>query len=60
MASLKKTRRKTIRVWTVQDIKQLREMARQKIRTKTIARKLRRTLQAVYVKASEKRIRFKK
>ncbi len=60
MAALKKTRRGTIRLWTTQDLKQLRSMARQKILARIAAKKLKRTLAAVYMKASTEGISFKK
>ena len=56
MATSKKQIRKPRKLWTTQDIKQLKQMIRQKVPTKTIARKLGRTLAALYMKASQKRI----
>lgn len=56
MAASKKQTRKPRKLWTTQDIKQLKQMIRQKVPTKTIARKLGRTLAALYMKASQKRI----
>jgi hypothetical protein len=56
MAKSKKQIRKARKLWTTQDIKQLRQMIRLKVPTKTIARKLGRTLAALYMKASQKRI----
>jgi hypothetical protein len=56
MAASKKQIRKPRKLWTTQDIKQLKQMIRQKVPTKTIARKLGRTLAALYMKASQKRI----
>ena len=56
MAKSKKQIRKPRKLWTTQDIKQLKQMIRQKVPTKTIARKLGRTLAALYMKASQKRI----
>jgi hypothetical protein len=52
--------RKTIKYWTAQDIKQLKQMARQKILARAIAKKLRRTTAAVYTKAHEQGISLKK
>ncbi|MBI4192290.1 MAG: hypothetical protein HY525_17345 [Betaproteobacteria bacterium] len=59
MAKSKRSR-KTIKYWTALDIKQLKQMARQKILARTIAKKLRRTTAAVYTKAHEQRISLKK
>ena len=56
MAASKKQVRKPRKLWTAQDLKQLKQMIRQKVPTKTIARKLGRTLAALYMKASQKRI----
>lgn len=56
MATSKKQIRKPRKLWTTQDIKQLKQMIRQKVPTKTIARKLGRTLAALYMKASQKGI----
>ena len=56
MAASKKQIRKPRKLWTTQDIKQLKQMIRQKVPTKTIARKLGRTLAALYMKASQKGI----
>ena len=56
MAKSKKQIRKPRKLWTTQDIKQLRQMIRLKVPTKTIARKLGRTLAALYMKASQKGI----
>ena len=56
MAKSKKQIRKPRKLWTTQDIKQLKQMIRQKVPTKTIARKLGRTLAALYMKASQKGI----
>lgn len=60
MAASKKQIRKPRKLWTTQDIKQLKQMIREKVPTKTIARKLGRTLAALYMKASQKRIRLGK
>jgi hypothetical protein len=51
---------KTIRLWTAQDIKQLKQMNRRKAPTKTIAKTLHRTLAALYMKASQQGISLKK
>ena len=56
MAKSMKQIRKPRKLWTTQDIKQLKQMIRQKVPTKTIARKLGRTLAALYMKASQKGI----
>jgi hypothetical protein len=56
MAASKKQIRKPRKLWTAQDLKQLKQMIRQKVPTKTIARKLGRTLAALYMKASQQRI----
>jgi hypothetical protein len=56
----KKTRKIAIKPWTVQDLKQLRQMAKQKMLARAIAKKLKRTLSAVYMKASLEKIRFGK
>ena len=56
MAKSKKQIRKPRKLWTTQDIKQLKQMIRQKVPTKAIARKLGRTLAALYMKASQKGI----
>jgi hypothetical protein len=56
VATSKKQIRKPRKLWTTQDIKQLKQMIRQKVPTKTIARKLGRTLAALYMKASQKGI----
>jgi hypothetical protein len=56
MAASKKQIRKPRKLWTAQDIKQLKQMIREKVPTRTIARKLGRTLAALYMKASQKRI----
>jgi hypothetical protein len=58
--SKKTTRRKTIKWWTAQEIKTLRQMARQKMLARVAAKKLKRTLAAVYMKASSERISFGK
>lgn len=60
MAKAKKTPKKTIRLWSASDLKQLRQMARQRIIARVAAKKLKRTLAAVYMKASQQRIRFSK
>jgi hypothetical protein len=61
MAKPKKTTRsKTIKLWTKQDLKQLRSMARQEVLARVAAKKLKRTLAAVYMKASTEGIRFGK
>ncbi len=60
MAKAKKTHKKTIRLWSAGDLKQLRQMARQKILARVAAKKLKRTLAAVYIKASQESIRFSK
>ena len=61
MAKAKKTmRRKTAKPWTAQDLKTLRQMARQKMLARVAAKKLKRTLAAVYMKASSEAISFGK
>jgi hypothetical protein len=60
MAKAKQRTRKTIRLWTAQDIKQLKRMNRRKVLTKTIAKTLHRTLAALYMKASQQGISLKK
>ena len=60
MAKTKKRTRKTIRLWTAQDLKQLKQMNRQKVPTMTIAKRLRRSLAALYMKASQQGISLKK
>ena len=60
MAAPKKRNGKTIRLWSAQDVKQLRTMARQKIFASAIAKKLGRTVAAVYTKAHEQSISLKK
>ena len=59
-AAAKKRARKTISPWTKEDLKQLRAMARQKLFARQAAKKLKRTLAAVYMKASQEQISFKK
>ena len=58
MAKSKK-RRKAIKIWTALDMKQLKQMVRQKVSTKTIARKLGRTVSALYHRASTEGISLK-
>ena len=58
MAKSKKQIGKPTKLWTTQDIKQLKQMIRLKVPTKTIARKLGRTLAALYMKASQKGIKI--
>jgi hypothetical protein len=58
--SKKTTRRKTIKLWTAQDLKILKQMARQKSLGRVIAKKLGRTLKAVHMKASKEAVSLKK
>jgi hypothetical protein len=58
--SKKTTRRKTIKLWTAQDLKILKQMARQKSLGRVIAKKLGRTLKAVHMKASKEGVSLKK
>ena len=60
MAASRKIKAKTIRLWSAQDVKQLSTMARQKLLASAIAKKLRRTVAAVYTKAHEQSISLKK
>ena len=60
MAKTKKRTRKTIRLWTAQDLKHLKQMNRQKVPTMTIAKRLRRSLAALYMNASQQGISLKK
>ena len=53
------SKRKKIRVWTAQEMKQLKQMIRQQVPTKTIARKLGRTLGALYQRASTEGVSLK-
>jgi hypothetical protein len=50
--------KKTINYWTKQDLQQLRSLAKQGITGKVVAKKLKRSLPAVYMKASAEGIRF--
>ena len=50
--------KKTIKYWTKQDLQQLRSMAKQKIVGRVVAKKLKRSLAAVYMKASAEGIKF--
>ena len=52
--------RKKIKYWTAQNIKQLKQMARQKTFARVIAKKLGRTIAAVYTKAHEQGISLMK
>ena len=47
-----------INYWTKQDLQQLRSMAKQGMTGRVIAKKLKRSLAAVYMKASGEGIRF--
>ena len=47
-----------INYWTKQDLQQMRSMAKQGITAKVVAKKLKRSIHAVYMKASAERIRF--
>jgi hypothetical protein len=47
-----------IKYWTKQDLQQLRSMAKQGTIGRVIAKKLKRSLPAVYMKASAEKIRF--
>jgi hypothetical protein len=60
VATPKKQIRKPTKLWTTEDIKQLKQMIRQKVPTKAIARKLGRTLAALYMKTSQKGISLRK
>ena len=60
MAASKKRNAKTIRLWSAQEIKQLKQMARQKMPGKVIAKKLGRTLAALYMKASQQGVSLKR
>ena len=60
MAKAKKQTIKTVKLWTAQDIKQLKQMNRRKMPTKTIAKRLHRTPAALYMKASQQGISLKK
>lgn len=59
MAKSKKRTRKTPKLWTAQDMKQLKQMVRQKKTTKAIARKLGRTISALYHRTSTEGISLK-
>lgn len=59
MAKAKKRARKTIKIWSAQDMKQLKQMLRARVPTKTIARKLGRTIGALYQRASTEGISLK-
>lgn len=59
MAKSKKRSRKAPKLWTARDMKQLKQMVRQKISTKAIARKLGRTVSALYHRASTEGISLK-
>jgi hypothetical protein len=54
-----KAKRK-IKYWTKQDVQQMRSMAKHGMTGKVIAKKLKRSIHAVYMKASAERIRFGK
>jgi hypothetical protein len=47
-----------IKYWTKQDLQQMRSMAKQGMTGKVVAKKLRRSIHAVYMKASAEGIRF--
>ena len=59
MAASRKRTRTTVRLWTAQEIKQLKQMAR-KIPGRAIAKKLGRTLAALYMKASKHGVSLKR
>ena len=59
MAKTKRVRR-TPKRWTQQDMKQVKQMVRQGLPAKAIAKKLGRTLGALYVKASGQGISLRK
>jgi hypothetical protein len=50
--------KKKIKYWTKQELQQMRSMAKQGITGKVVAKKLKRSIHAVYMKASAERIRF--
>jgi hypothetical protein len=54
----KKAAKRTRNLWTKQDLKQLRSMAKQQVLARLVAKKLKRSLAAVYMKASTEGIKF--
>jgi hypothetical protein len=55
---LAEAKKRTIRVWSPQDLKQLRSLAKQGLTAPQAAKKLGRTVGAVYVRASNEKVRF--
>lgn len=54
-----KSKRKTLRRWTAEDIRTLKKMAKEKKPGRVIAKTLKRTLAALYMKASQEGIPLK-
>ncbi len=54
----KRPQKRTRNLWTKQDLQQLRSMAKQKMLARLVAKKLKRSLAAVYMKASAEGIKF--
>jgi hypothetical protein len=49
----KTAKRRTLRAWTKEDVRTLKTLAREKAKTTAIARKLKRSVAAVYLRASK-------
>jgi hypothetical protein len=54
-----KSRRKSVKRWTAHDIRAIRKMVKEKTPGRTIAKKLGRTLGALYMKVSQEGIRLR-
>ena len=50
-AETKTAKRRTLRAWTKEDVRMLKTLAREKVRTTAIAQKLKRSVGATYQKA---------